>query len=89
LKEIRATGRFLRDLRLARKRGKDLAKIEVVIDVLGRGGTLPPKHRRHRLRGELEGMWECHIEPDWLLIWDEGESAIVLVRCGSHADLFE
>ncbi len=89
MKGIRTTSRFLSDLKLSRRRGKNLAKIEAVIDAIAQGRGLAPRHRAHRLRGELEGLWECHVEPDWLLIWDEGEREIILIRCGSHADLFE
>ena len=89
MKSIKTGTRFLRDLKLARRRGKDLAKIEAVIDAIAHGQKLAPRHGPHRLRGELEGLWECHIEPDWLLIWDEDDRQVVLIRCGSHADLFE
>jgi mRNA interferase YafQ len=89
VKEIKVTNQFLRDLKLARKRGKDLSKIETVIDTLAMGDKLSAKHRPHRLHGEMKGLWECHIEPDWLLIWDETSDAITLIRNGTHADLFE
>jgi mRNA interferase YafQ len=89
LRDVKTTNQFLRDLKLARKRGKDSRKIETVIDTLARGHKLAPKLRAHRLQGEMKGLWECHIEPDWLLIWDEAESAIILIRNGTHADLFE
>lgn len=89
MKAIKTTAQFLRDLKLARKRGRDVAKIEAVIDAIAHGKKLAPRHRPHRLRGELEGFWECHVEPDCLMIWDEDDRQIVLVRCGTHADLFE
>jgi mRNA interferase YafQ len=89
LKAIKTTNQFLRDLKLARKRGKDLGKIESVIDTLAHGNKLAPKHRPHRLRGDMKGLWECHIEPDWLLIWDETDEAIILIRSGTHADLLD
>ena len=89
MKEIKATNQFLRDLKLARKRNKDFRKIEVVIDTLARGDRLSPKHRPRRLQGEMKGLWECHVEPDWLLIWEEGEGTITLIRNGTHSDLFE
>ena len=54
-----------------------------------RAQTLAPKHRAHRLQGNMQGLWECHIEPDWLLVWDEDDKQLILVRCGTHADLFE
>ena len=89
MKAVKATNRFLRDLKLAKKRGKELVKIETVIDTIAKGQQLAPKHRPHRLQGEMRGLWECHIEPDWLLIWDDAEDAIILVRTGTHADLFD
>lgn len=89
MKEIRITNRFLRDLKLARKRGKDLGKIETVINALARGTKLPPKHRPHLLVGDMKGLRECHVDPDWLMIWDETDEAIVLIRTGTHADLFD
>jgi mRNA interferase YafQ len=46
------------------------------------------RYRPHRLSGNWNRFWECHIEPDWLLIWDEDETALILVRTGTHADLF-
>ncbi len=76
MKEVKTTNQFLRDLKLARKRGKDLRKIETVIDTLTRGHKLAPQLRPLRLQGNMNGLWECHVEPDWRLIWDEAESAI-------------
>ena len=89
MKAVKATNRFLRDPKLAKKRGKELVKIETVIDTISNGQQLAPKHRPHRLQGEMRGLWECHIEPDWLLIWDDAEDAIILVRTGTHTDLFD
>ena len=89
MKRIQASNRFLRDLKLARKRGKDLKKLQAVVDAIARGEKLEPRHRPHRLKGEMNGLWECHVEPDWLLIWDEDEENVFLTRCGTHADLFE
>jgi mRNA interferase YafQ len=66
-----------------------MARIEAIIDSLARSQPLAARHRPHRLKGEMEGLWECHVEPDWLLIWDDQESDIVLIRTGTHADLFE
>ena len=89
MKEVKTTNPFLRDLKLARKRGKDLGKIETVIDALAQGTKLAPRHRPHLLQGDMKGLWECHVEPDWLLIWDETDEAIILIRSGTHADLFD
>ena len=89
MKKIKASGRFLRDLKLARKRGKDLRKIQAVIDALARGEKLAERHRPHLLKGDMRGLFECHVEPDWLLIWDQDDEHLYLIRCGTHADLFE
>lgn len=61
MKAVKATNQFLRDLKLAKKRVKELVKIETVIDTICNGQQLAPKHR---LQGEMRGLWECHIEPD-------------------------
>lgn len=78
------TSRFEKDL----KRAKDLNKLWAVLEVLKVDGELHPRHRPHRLSGQWSDFWECHIEPDWLLIWDRQEDAHVLVRTGTHSDLF-
>lgn len=88
MRPIRTTARFERDLKLARKRGKNLDKIWHVIGALQRDQKLEPRHRPHRLSGGWGSFWECHIEPDWLLVWDDAGDALVLVRTGTHADLF-
>ncbi|MBM3569145.1 MAG: type II toxin-antitoxin system YafQ family toxin [Alphaproteobacteria bacterium] len=54
-----------------------------------RGAALEPRHRRHRLSGQWRSHWECHVEPDWLLIWLESDGELILVRTGTHSDLFE
>ena len=82
------TGRFERDLRRARRRGKDLNKLWAVVEWLLAGNPLEPRHRAHRLYGQWARSWECHIEPDWLLIWHVQDNALVLTRTGTHADLF-
>jgi mRNA interferase YafQ len=78
----------VRDLKRAKKRGKNLDKLRAVVESLARGDKLEAKHWAHKLRGEFDGYWECHIEPDWLLIWDNQEAEIVLMGCGTHSDLF-
>jgi mRNA interferase YafQ len=88
MRSIKTTRSFERDIKKAAKRGKDLDKLWRVVDRLSRGEPLSARHRRHRLSGEWSRFWECHIEPDWLLIWDETETAVILVRTGTHADLF-
>ena len=82
------TGRFDRDLRRARRRGKDLDRLWAVVERLLDGARLDPHHRAHRLSGEWSRSWECHIEADWLLIWHVDGDALVLTRTGTHSDLF-
>ena len=83
------TSRFERDLKRARKRGKDIGKLKSVTKRLLAGEPLPSSMRPHRLSGEWKGFHECHLEPDWLLIWHVREDALTLVRTGSHSDLFK
>ena len=85
---LRQTSRFKRDVKAARKRGKNLDRLRSVILGLQQGRELDPSCRPHRLSGDWSGFWECHLEPDWLLIWYEVDDEIVLVRTGRHVDLF-
>ena len=82
------TSGFRRDLRRSRKRGKDLDKLWRVVDRLLKGKALEPHHRAHRLTGQWSRSWECHVEPDWLLIWHVDGNALILTRTGTHSDLF-
>ena len=84
------SGAFRRDLRLMHRRGKDLRKLQAAIECLARGEPLPARLRDHPLRGEMAGFRECHLEPDWLLVYRvEGTRNILrLERAGTHSDLF-
>ena len=88
--EVRFTRRFKKDLKLAKKQGKELKKLYDVIEQLANGEPLEEKYRDHALQGEYEGSRECHIEPDWLLIYEIRGDVLILMlyRLGSHADLF-
>jgi mRNA interferase YafQ len=79
---------FRRDIQRAEARSKNLAKLFAVVDMLARDIPLPARCRPHLLRGDWTGHWECHIEPDWLLIYQLTDDAVILVRTGSHSDLF-
>jgi mRNA interferase YafQ len=83
-----ATSAFERDLRRVEKRGKDLNKLEAIVDLLQAQNTLPPRCRPHALRGNWLGHWDCHVEPDWLLLYRVTQTELILVRTGSHAELF-
>ena len=81
---------FKRDLKLAKKRGLSLEKLDQVVASLVREGKVSQANKPHRLKGKYSGLWECHIQPDWLLIWDQDEEIklISLIRTGTHSDLF-
>lgn len=83
------TTRFQKDLKRMRKRGKSFERYKEIEARLVREEALPHSFREHRLRGQWADFWEGHIEPDWLLVYRRTETAIILVRTGSHADLFE
>jgi mRNA interferase YafQ len=79
---------FRRDVRLAQKRGKNMAKLRAIILLLVKGELLPTRYRDHALVGEWSHHRECHIEPDWLLIYKVEGDDLYLVRTGTHSDLF-
>jgi mRNA interferase YafQ len=85
------TTRFRRDLRGMRRRGRDVQKLQAIVRLLVHQQPLAPRHRDHPLMGEWLGYRDCHIEPDWLLIYkiDREEATLTLVRTGTHSDLFE
>jgi mRNA interferase YafQ len=84
------TGQFKKDRKRAIKRGWNVDHLDRVLRRLIADETLEPKYRAHPLRGNYSGHWECHIEPDFLLIWYYAEGKeIVFVRTGTHSDLFD
>lgn len=87
---IKATNRFEKDVKQAQKRGKDLDKLFFVIEKLANGEKLDEKYRDHSLVGLYKGCRECHIEPDWLLVYEIFEDILILslARTGTHSDLF-
>jgi mRNA interferase YafQ len=89
MRKLETTARFRRDAKLAKKRGLDIAKLDAVLDYLLRDKELPAKHYDHELVGAYHGHRECHIQPDWLLIYLKSNDGLVLtaVRTGSHSDL--
>ena len=88
--EIQRTSQFKKDYKLAVKRGRNISKLKEVITLLANGEPLPRKYVDHELSGKYSKYRECHIEPDWLLIYkiDEGVLVLSLCRTGSHSDLF-
>lgn len=88
--DILFSNQFKRSYKRCIKRGYNKALFEKVITILSESGTLPPRYKPHKLTGEWAGLWECHIQPDWLLIWEQRESELILILTdtGTHSDLF-
>lgn len=89
MKTISRTSQFKRDVKRMQRQGKDLEKLKEVLESLVKGERLASKYRDHVLVGQYKGTRECHIEPDWLLIYELAESQIVLIRTGAHSELFK
>lgn len=88
--EIRFTTQFKKDIKRAQKQKRDLDELFYVVEMLAEGKQLDEKYRDHNLSGEYTGTRECHIEPDWLLIYEKRENVLVLMlyRTGTHSELF-
>ena len=88
--EVKFTSQFKRDLKLARKQGKDIDKLFDVISTIAEDGKLDKKYRDHNLSGDYAGCRECHVEPDWLLVYEVMDKVLVLMlyRVGTHSELF-
>ena len=88
--DLAVTAQFRRDYKLAKKRGLKMEALAEVVTLLAKGEALPEKNRDHALTGDWVGHRECHIQPDWLLIYRmEGDVLVLtLARTGSHSDLF-
>ena len=89
--EVKFTNQFRKDIKLAKKQNKDLNKLFDVVNILAEGGILEAKYRDHDLSGEYKGTRECHVEPDWLLVYEIQNDVLVLVlyRLGTHSELFK
>jgi len=87
---IRYSGRFRKDYKTVKKCGYDTRLLEYVLDILSVEQPLPPKYRNHALQGDYIGHRECHITPDWLLIYKVKDKELILelTRTGTHSDLF-
>jgi len=82
------TSQFKRDYKKIKKQNRDLNKLKIIIRILASGEKLEPKYRDHQLIGEFKGYRDCHIEPDWLIIYKKTSDNIIFERTGSHSDLF-
>ena len=88
MKTLRLTSAFRRDLKRVTRGNFDRALLEAVVDALRAGEPLPPGRRDHLLKGEWKSWRECHIQPDWLRIYQATNNEVLLARTGTHADLF-
>lgn len=89
--EVKFTNQFKRDLKLAKKQHKDLDKLFEIVNILADGGKLDARYCDHDLSGNYKGTRECHVEPDWLLVYEICEEVLVLMlyRLGTHSELFK
>jgi mRNA interferase YafQ len=89
--EVKFTNQFKKDLKLAKKQNKNLDKLFEVVNILAEGGTLDARYRDHDLSGDYKGTRECHIETDWLLVYEIKDEVLVLMlyRLGTHSELFK
>lgn len=89
--ELDFTSKFKKDVKLLKKQGKNIEKLYEIINILASGEELDAKYRDHNLIGNYKGYRECHIEPDWLLIYKVMENILILTlsRTGSHSELFK
>ena len=88
--KVNYTKRMRKDIQRMQRRGKDISKLFMVLDLLKTGEALPKIYRDHRLKGDLEDLRECHIEGNWLLVYriNEGELTLLATATGTHADIF-
>ena len=94
--ELKYKSRYKKEMRLMIKSGKNyknlLSVLELITENINKGvehsELLPKQYRLHKLIGNYNGLWECHIESDWVLVFDIHENAIILERTGSHSDIF-
>ena len=88
--KVITTNRFEKDLARCKKRNYNMALLSETISILAKNGALPAKYKPHKLSGNYHGCWECHIKPDWLLVWQQNDNELTLLftNTGTHSDLF-
>jgi mRNA interferase YafQ len=89
MRTIDRTSQFKKDVKRTKKRGKNLDKLKKVIEKLVEGKELESRYHDHILQGKYSSVRECHIEPDWLLLYQLSKTSLILIRTGTHTDLFE
>lgn len=88
---IRYSSNFKKAYKHCKKRGLDMLLLKEVIRILSEEGKLPPTYHAHTLQGKYKDLWECHIQPDWLLVWEQNDKEFILyfLSTGTHSDLFK
>lgn len=89
MKDLELLGSFKKHLKRIEKRRWDRKKLDAIVTMLRMDEPLPLRARPHKLTGDWKGFWECHIGPDWLLIYNFTATAVQLAGTGTHSDLFE
>ena len=87
---IEYSGQFKKSLKLCKKRGLQIELLQEAIGILAEYGKLPEKYKSHMLSGKYAGIWECHIQPNWLLLWKQNDCnlTLLLLNTGTHSDIF-
>ena len=87
---INYSNRFSKDLKRCKKRGLDLQLLKDAVELLAATGSLPSQYRPHKLVNQKVETWECHIQPDWLMTWQQNDTELTLLflQTGTHSDLF-
>ena len=87
---VKVTSTFKKDFKRCIKRGMDMSLITKAMDMLEETGTLPSEYYPHRLKGDHKGQWECHIQSDWLMTWEQNDKVLTLLflESGTHSDIF-
>ncbi len=88
MKQLSQARQFTRDVKRMRKRGKNLNKLKIIVSKLAQDEPLEPRHKDHALSNNWRDSRDCHIEPDWILIYTVDEESLRLERTGTHSDLF-
>jgi mRNA interferase YafQ len=88
---ISFTNRFKKDMLRCQKRGMDITLVSAAIAILKEQGVLPSSYRPHKLTGDHAGQWECHLKPDWIMVWEQNELELQLLflYTGTHSDIFK
>lgn len=84
------SNRFRKDVKRCAKRGLDIKALRTAVGILAATGSLPLEYKSHKLSGKYAGIWECHIKPDWLMVWEQNDAELKLLflKTGTHSDIF-